>query len=184
LGDRPIRQNPKHNPRLTLHIAIDIGILLICSWIIFDDFKNREVNIISLILLLIMGFIQRSFSGDSYGILFKEGLINTLIISVIFGITFLYLKKIKKIEKPSETHLGLGDYFFFLSLVFFFSTEFYILVFITMTFFSLLVGILIQFLKSNRSTIPYAGIGSLLLAIMQVFKLSGTKVEECFNFYL
>lgn len=165
-------------------MLINIGIILLLIWIIFDDFKNREVNIFSLMALLIFGFLYHYFQGENIYELIKVGGINSLIISAVFGSTFLYLRKFRRIEKPSETHLGMGDYFFFLALVFFFPPQYYVLLFIGMTFIAMVIGVVMQFIQKHQPIIPYAGIGAFSLLILQVCVYFGYSLEETINQYL
>lgn len=87
--------------------------------------------------------------------------INTLLIGLIFGLTFLYFKLIRKVNNPLITHLGWGDIMFFLALTPLFYPIVYSYVFIAMTLLSTIVGLVLHLIKSTEVTIPHAGISAL-----------------------
>jgi hypothetical protein len=155
-----------------LILLVQIIQLAICIWIFLDDLKNREISIYAVLCLLISGFIYPLLYSDITVVdHLYQGLQNTMVLSLIFGITFLYFKVLKKVENPFQTHLGVGDLLFFLSLVFVGPIISFIILFLAMSIFSSIVGALgIALFKWK--TIPLAGLGALLLLGIRIWEMA------------
>jgi hypothetical protein len=127
---------------------------------------------------MIIIFIERFFYLESdWLLLLKRGGVNLLILIFIFGVTYLYLMKVSKIKSPWVSHLGIGDLLFFVALVFISNTIPFILLFITMTFFSLIVGGSFQ-LMFKWKNVPYAGMSVIVLVIVLTMRTFNIQFEQ------
>lgn len=143
--------------------------------IAFQDIRTRLISIYLLIGLFILNIIGEVLNNGIEYTLELTG-INTLLIGVIFGITFLYFKLIRKVNNPLITHLGWGDIMFFLALTPLFYPIVYSYIFICMTLLSTIIGVVLYFSKGKEITIPHAGISALffvlILLLTEVFSYS------------
>lgn len=147
-----------------------LGGQIIASLLIaYGDFKERKILLWVLLLLFVVNLSCTFLSVGGY-LMVQITAINTLVVSSIFFLTYLYLKKIKKIEKPAETHLGIGDWLFFIAVTPLFLPQVYIYVFLSMNIFTLLIGIIITLIKKGKWEIPYAGISALLFVILCIMQ--------------
>ena len=132
--------------------------------IAIQDIRSRLINIFLLIGLFVLNFWSMSIQLN-----FKDTLIhtvfNTLLITLIFGITLLYFKGIRKVESPLSSHLGLGDILFFVALTPLFMPLEYLVIFLGMTIISTIVGIVLSFSLSKFS-IPHAGISAIVFIVL------------------
>lgn len=95
----------------------------------------------------------------------------------IVGLLLYYSIKEKKIINPIDSMIGLGDVLFFLSIAPLFNLKSYILFFITGMIFSLVIHLLVNRFKKQK-TVPLAG----YMAIMFVIFI-GLKYGLNLNFF-
>ena len=82
----------------------------------------------------------------------------------VLGLFFYYSFKEKKVVNPIDTRIGLGDILFFLAITPLFSLKSYILFFIIGMLFSLIIHVVINAIKPQK-TVPLAGYLALILVI-------------------
>lgn len=133
--------------------------------IAFQDIKTRLISVYLLIGLFVLNFAG-AISGSNWWNIAELTVYNTLLITFIFTLTFVYFKWVRKIPNPLITHLGWGDVLFFLALTPLFYPLVYSYVFIAMTVLSTIIGIVLISIKGNETTIPHAGISALFFAVI------------------
>lgn len=133
--------------------------------ITFQDIKTRLISVYLLIGLFVLNFAGAVIDGNWLDIV-ELTAYNTLLITFIFTLTFIYFKWVRKIPNPLITHLGWGDVLFFLALTPLFYPLVYSYMFIAMTVLSTIIGIIIISIKGNETTIPHAGISALFFAVI------------------
>jgi len=143
-------------------VLLTINILrgLVLLAIAYQDIRDRLINVLLLIGLFVFNYIYCSVQTNWYNATI-QAIENTILISLIFGLTLFYFKKIRQIEHPLSSHLGLGDILFFWAITPLFTPIEYIVLFLIMTFVSTLLGIYFV-LTSKANTIPLAGISALI----------------------
>lgn len=145
-----------------------LGLKIITSMMIaIQDIKTRLISIYLLIGLLMINFVGGIISNKLSNTIQFTG-INILLITFIFGLTYIYFKLIRKIKNPLISHLGWGDILFFLSLTPLFTPIVYSYVFIIMTMISTVIGILLYKKKTDNVTIPHAGISAICFSIILI----------------
>lgn len=154
-------------------ITCQIGL---CCWVVWDDFKNREINILAPITLCFLLLVKQVFFSEPF-FLWSDIFKNAIVAIIIFGIAFFYLKYLKKTENPLKTHLGIGDLLFFLSLVAIGTPLYYIFIFVVLTSFSLMVGI-VGTVFLNWKNIPYAGISAIGLIFFLISPYFNLTFEQ------
>lgn len=135
-----------------------IIIILCLGFIFYQDNKSREVYWFLFPLLgtlLCLLFFENSYLN----FLVLSMLFNSLLISCVIIILYLYTKLFAKIKFLNHS-FGTGDLLFFYAFSFGFPT----ITFIVLFTFSILFSTLIFFLfKKNKRTVPLAGYMSLFL---------------------
>jgi hypothetical protein len=148
-----------------------LGKIIASFAIAYGDFKERKILLLALITLFILNLIESFLLLGVYDLLIITG-INLLVVSIIFSTTYFYLKKIKKVKNPAKSHLGIGDWLFFLAITPLFLPEVFIYVFLFMNVIALIYGISATLIAKKQYQIPYAGISAItlvLISIMQYF---------------
>ncbi|MEX0289620.1 MAG: hypothetical protein AB3N14_10970 [Flavobacteriaceae bacterium] len=145
-------------------IALKLLIILYCLVIAYEDFKERAVIwIVFPVLGICMGLLH--LLNSSVESFFLFGLTNTLMISAIILILFLYTKYVTK-KQFLNTSLGLGDILFFYALGIGFPPFTFVVIFTAAMLFSLLFFVLSKKLK-KQGTVPLAGLmGIFLIAVI------------------
>ncbi len=146
-----------------------LGKLILVTLIAQGDFKERKIAVLFLGLLLAINLVD-GFVNEDWMYLGEKVLWNTVIIAFIFGVTYAYFKWVKGIDKPSETHLGAGDWMFFLAIVPLFHPVVFIYVFLGMNVIAFLVGAFQVLIKKKKYIIPYAGIAAVLLGGIEILR--------------
>lgn len=161
MGNQPKIGNDRGCTRLIPNSVISqlpIFLLLISLLvIIYQDYKERAVHLLSFTLLLgsILWIKRLEFDLFQLGLSFCFLLINLMVV-------FIYLRLRSRIDKPSQIwqYLGVGDVVFWLLIAFIMPFPTFLIFFFTGLFFSSLVALL--FLKPNQS-VPLAGLQALWL---------------------
>jgi hypothetical protein len=145
-----------------------IGLKIIIAMVIaIQDIRTRLISIYLLIGLFVVNFIGMLKTNGFIATLQLTAL-NNLLLGIIFGITFIYFKWVRKVEHPLITHLGWGDILFFIALTPLFYPLIYSYVFIAMTLVSTLVGLALLVVKGQQASIPHAGISALIFIVLVV----------------
>lgn len=145
------------------------GKILASLAIAYGDFKERKIIVLVLIALFLINSFDSYFKLGSQNFIMVTG-INIFVVSFIFSLTYVYLKKVKKISNPAQTHLGIGDWLFFIAITPMFLPEVFIYVFLFMNVIALLFSIIMMLITKDRYEIPYAGISALIFAMISIIQ--------------
>ncbi len=132
----------------------------VCAGIAFQDFKERAVYWFLFPLMGIFLAIPFFIEMGTTQYLMAIGL-NTLIVSSILLILYLYTKWVAK-KQFLDGSFGFGDLLFFYAFALGFPTMTFLLLFCTSILFSLLVFLLLRS-RSRQKTVPLAGLMGLFL---------------------
>ena len=141
-------------------IVLKFLIILYCVVIAYEDFRERAVLwIVFPVLGICLGLLHLLHTTSESFFLF--GLINTLLVSGILLILFLYTKHVAK-KQFLNASLGLGDILFFYVMAIGFPTFTFVVLFASSILFSLLFFGLSKRLK-KQGTVPLAGLMGIFL---------------------
>ncbi|MDD4190888.1 MAG: hypothetical protein PHI28_06140 [Mangrovibacterium sp.] len=155
-----------------MKILIDILLLGGFSWIAWQDFKCRKVYLLSFlpvfVLLAIKFIFHQSPSADL--IWLNLAVMATLATGLVFYYTFRYGRGFAGVLAQS---VGLGDLLLIPVLLTGFSTGNFILLLIISFVVAFSYGIVSKMSGKKETTIPLAGIQSLLLSIALILEYVG-----------
>lgn len=139
-----------------------IGLLICLLFIIWQDFKFRQIHVV--LPILVFGFSY--FLTDYFTQNVKNLLFNVLFLSITLFVLFAYISiKKKSIVNPFKHYFGLGDLLFFLAITPLFTTYNYILFFILALLFSILMQVTLKkWIK--KDSVPLAGLVSVFLVFI------------------
>lgn len=147
-----------------MKLLLEIVLLIVLGILSYQDFKERAISV----WVLGIGF----FSGgilhitEKGFILFSVNtLLNCIIITLIFGVLYIYAKF--KMKQAIFNVFGLGDLLFFFLL----AVSLPIVSFLVVFVFSLIFSLIIFFIIKKQlivKTIPLAGLQSVFLGITLV----------------
>lgn len=149
---------------------IELGMITILSVIIYQDFRYREINIWTLILLLVSVLITNLKSVSC-----TDLLINTLFNLIVFVLEVIFLLgyftiKNKKITRIFDRYIGMGDILFIIVLCVMFSPiVFSVFMFIGL-FLTLIGYYFVQIFTTSEKNIPLAGCLSITLNLAFILK--------------
>jgi hypothetical protein len=144
--------------KILLYILLSVLSLLIA----YQDIKTRTINIVYPLLFFCLCLSFHFFIQEQSNQLF----LNILFVLInLLGIILYYSLKEQKLTNPINTHLGLGDIIFFLSLTPFFEFKNFIKFFIGGLIFALIVFFIIKLFIQIR-TVPLAGFMAIYLIII------------------
>lgn len=148
-------------------------LLFFCyGWITWQDFKSREVYLVSFVLLSLLIAIRSILVITPDAELIQT---NCAILGIIVSMVALYyiLRYGLKFIERLKSGIGLGDILLIPVLLICFSSFNLILFLVLSILISLLYWIVNQFTNSKESTIPLAGIQTLLLNIIIILEQTG-----------
>ena len=143
-----------------------LGILfiLLLGVLCFQDFKERKVTLILLVLAILMGGVLH-VQQQNIGVFLAIICFNLLIVFTLFFMLSMYAKI--KMKQPIFNVFGLGDLLFFIVLAVSFPTLSFLVIFVFSLIFSWSIYMLIkQHLKEK--TVPLAGLQSLFLLLVLI----------------
>jgi len=149
-------------------------LIISLSIIIYQDFKERAVWLVNLLLSMVVIAIIHAKNSYDLTIFLKTILINLMVVIIISLILLVYTLLFLK-RKFSEA-IGLGDLIFFCILAVGFPTYSFLIIFCTSIIFSQIVYLLLS-LSKNISTIPLAGLQSLFLIIILILNATLHMVD-------
>lgn len=136
-------------------------LIIVFTTIFYQDFKSRMVY---WFLYPVVGIL--AFAVQLYHVPLAIGLsnfgFNLLFVSLILGISFIYLR-LRKLAITAA--IGLGDILFFAFITFTFSIVSFLVLFI----FSLMFTVILHFVlssKKEQQTVPLAGYMSLFFLVV------------------
>lgn len=152
---------------MSLLIYILITLLLIV--VVYQDFKNKEINWWLIPLLFIVFGVKGLLQLNMADILTYFS-INLIIVTInLIGITAIISLKEKRIVNIFDTYLGWGDVLFFLVLTVVFSPINFVLFFLgSILLISIIYGVIILINKQTNTLIPLAGGMSVFLILTLV----------------
>jgi hypothetical protein len=157
-------------------LILQISIMVTYVSISYQDFKAREVSLLTFCILYL--FLITSNFFDRFSLSLDNILINLFVTMAVTSLLFSYyiIKYGDKYVSQLKSSIGLGDVLMIPAFLLSFSPFNMILVFILTLLLSLLYHLIIKFKDSTTETIPLAGIQSLILSIILI-----TDTLEYFN---
>lgn len=153
-------------------IWITLFLFLGYGWITWQDFKSREVYLISYILiwgLLVIKFIfLKSFDLETVKV---NGAILGIVLSLL--VSYYLLRYGLNFMERLKTGIGFGDILILPVLVANFSTFNFVLFLIVSLLISLIYWGVNQLSTPKEPTVPLAGIQALLLNLIIIMELTG-----------
>lgn len=153
--------------------------ILLCLnllFITYQDFKERKVYLINLLITLILiSFYHYLNSYSTYSYLYTI-LLNFVFLSIIFLVLYLYT--VLRIKEIFLKTIGLGDIIFFIILAIGFPTLSFLIIFSSSLIFSFILFIFLKPRLTNK-TVPLAGLQSLFLVIVVLLN----NIFEVLNLY-
>ena len=145
-------------------------------FITYQDFKERKVYLINLLITLILiSFYHYLNSYSTYSYLYTI-LLNCVFLSIIFLVLYLYT--VLRIKEIFLKTIGLGDIIFFIILAIGFPTLSFLIIFSSSLIFSFILFIFLKPRLTNK-TVPLAGLQSLFLVIVVLLN----NIFEVLNLY-
>lgn len=143
-------------------ILIKLFLLISLLFVLIQDVKQREVY--WFLFPVIAGLVAYLHYKEAIApeLFFSAIAINSLFVSILVFILFIYSKYKLKLQL-NET-FGLGDVLIFFALAFSFSTVSFLIIFIASLVFALVLHLTLK-KKSSFSTVPLAGYISLFFGI-------------------
>lgn len=137
--------------------------------IVFQDFKERKVYWFLFPMAMLLFGSLHFLHSTRPKVFFYYSLINSLLITSVIAILFVYTHFISK--KAFLNHsLGLGDILFFYAFGLGFPSTTFIVLFVGTIIFSLLVFLLFK-RRLKLDTVPLAGLMGLFLVFVILFSL-------------
>jgi hypothetical protein len=151
-------------------MALNILMIFLLLWIFYQDMKERQVTLVLLLLLtLVGGFLN--YQKQILEIFLISSILNTMVILMVVLILWMYAKF--KLKSELFHVFGTGDLLFFFFLAVSFPITTFLVVFSSSLIFSLLVSIALK--KRMKKWIPLAGLQALFLSLLvgvnQVFQI-------------
>lgn len=139
-----------------------IGLIVLLSFVFYQDFRFRAVYWFLFPILLIMSYfyVKNDVTPSSWG--FNAG----FILLQLIGIWGYFSLKSKRPINFVNSYLGLGDILFFGILIIWFTPINFILFFIGSLVSTLFFLLIFKSKALKKLTIPLAGIHAILLAII------------------
>ena len=136
-------------------ILIKITLILVLSFIVYQDIKERQVYWflfpISALCFAILFYLK-----TIEALFYMSVIINMIFVFILLLIVFLYTKI--KLKTNFRKAFGLGDVLLFLALTFSFSSVSFIVLFCSALIFSLVLHLIIN---KKSTSVPLAGYMSL-----------------------
>jgi len=160
-------------------VTLNILIFVCCLHIAFQDFKYKQISLLTLSLVLIALVLKNSILF-SLSEVFYNSLYSILFLLVIFLLVTIYFSlKHKKLLNITNLYLGLGDIVLFLCLTSAFSFPTFILFFNMTLLLTLLISLFTFSIKKRNFEIPLAG--AICSQYIVLFGLS--FFSDSFNLY-
>lgn len=140
--------------------GINIFLIILLLWVVYQDFKSRQVHVFLLIALfgvtILINYLTKNLN---YIEIVK---IAGFIALNIIGLVIYFSIKSRAIINPIDKFLGLGDIIYLVSIAPLFTLNKFIIYFIMGLLFSLIVHVLFKKFFNDK-TIPLAGYLSIYL---------------------
>ena len=158
-------------------ILITNTLMLISLGLIFiQDLKYRQIHILLPILLLGIGLFQYFYMEQPFiDLIYSTAFLTTTLLG---GYLYIIIKN-RQVINPFKSIIGIGDIFYFIAILPFFSTKNYILYFITGMFFSLLGFLVLKAFSNTIKTVPLAGLLALYFIGLKIYSYTFSG----FNFF-
>jgi hypothetical protein len=157
--------------------------LLFCgilALITYHDFKYRALPIYSLVVALVLGILV-SFCKNGWSFTLYYAGVNTILVCLQLGVTTLYFSaRGRKLVNIFSSHLGIGDFIFFIVITFSFSPLNFIIFFVL----SGLVILVFYTPFKKRVLIPYAGWLSVFLFLILILSFIFKGIQPYNDYFL
>jgi uncharacterized paraquat-inducible protein A len=162
-------------------VALNVISLILLGILTYQDFKNREVSVILMLMLFVLFCIGAFKAGDSLRSITVPFFVNATFIAVqLLGVATYFSIKHKKIMPLFDTYIGLGDVVFFCVCCMAFSTANFILFYLASLLIALASTLIYKKLKQIETIdIPLVGYMSIALLCCIVYKM----INRSFGFY-
>lgn len=127
-------------------------LILVFAVVLYQDFKSRLVYWFLYPVIGILAFAIQLYNVPMIMAVYNLG-INLLLVSIILGISFLYVR-FRKLKFNNS--IGIGDLLFFVFISGTFSTVSFIVLFVFALLFSLVLHFILSSKKADK-TVPLAG---------------------------
>jgi len=141
--------------------TINILMLLLLSWIFYEDTKDRKVTLVVLLSLIVVGGYL-NFQEQITMLFLLSLLINLGVVFIVVLLLFLYSKI--KLKSSLFRVFGMGDLLFFIFMSVSFPTTTFLVLFSVSLIFSLMISLLFQ--KKFQNMVPLAGLQALFLILI------------------
>ena len=154
-----------------MSIALDILLIIVLSSICIQDFKERKISLLLVVVGILLGGAIH-FQQQNASVFFLAIFINVVFVAVLFLILAIYSKL--KMKQSIFEVFGLGDLLFFVLLAISLPIISFIVVFVFSLIFS---GTIFMLIKQNmkEKTVPLAGLQSaFLILVLLINKFTNT----------
>jgi len=159
-------------------VTVNLFLIAVLSFVLYQDFKQRQILWI-LLPLLLSGFIIRAFVLHQTAGLWSNSVFNLLFIFLqLTGISIYMSIKNKKLTNIINTYLGIGDILFFVVIAFAFSPILFIAFYVsalTLTAIGFMTYRLIN--KRGNPQIPLAGAMAGMLGLLILVSMFGPSLD-------
>ncbi|AWX43283.1 hypothetical protein HME9304_00270 [Flagellimonas maritima] len=139
------------------------------AFITYQDFKERKVFWFLFPLVMVLLGMLHFLHVESFEILLYYALVNTLLVTGIITILYLYTRFINQ-KKFLNHSLGLGDILFFYAFAIGFPTITFLILFVGATIFSLF-GFLSIKNSLKKKGVPLAGLMSVFMVFVMLYSI-------------
>jgi Flp pilus assembly protein protease CpaA len=148
-----------------VQLSLQILVLLLLALVWIEDLRYRAVSWVIFTALWIGMALLRSLSGESFGDIWPQLLVNVGLLLIILLLLTLYLLiRSGRLVNITKQHLGSGDILFLLLTACSLSVLNFLFFFVTSLVFTGLVQVVWWTINKNKH-IPLAGIQALLLIL-------------------
>ena len=134
-----------------------------CLAIIYQDFKERTVNVFALIALFVAN-ISIGFDSLRFSVFKLMGYNSAVILLLLLSLVMYYSVKRKKIHKVVDQEFGMGDILMLITLIPVFLTTNLLIFLILSILLSIITALFIK-----MKTIPFAGILAFTYLLFTLF---------------
>jgi peptidoglycan/LPS O-acetylase OafA/YrhL len=139
-----------------------LGLVFSLVVVVIQDLNYRKIHVVLPVLVFLFSIVLFNRKLELKSAIY---ITNIVFFLLIIGVLVLYMSvKNKKLLNPFDHYFGLGDLLFFLGITPLFLTYNFVLFFILSMVFSIVLQLMIQNKKEDK-TIPLAGYSALLLLL-------------------
>lgn len=155
-----------------IETSLNFFVILLSAIILIQDLKYRAIHYLGLVGLFVLSTISLNFSGLELSQVYFSYIY--LLVCFVAGYIYFVIKN-KKFFNPFLSLMGVGDVFYYISVVLFFNTSGFILYFVCSLIFSMFSFLILSFFNKKANTIPLAGFSSLFFLMLKLVALMLNK---------